>query len=73
MIVAIRVVVGLQYELPVLPDGGALPAGTRLMKTGIQENLIVNLDDGRPLVVAQSADPISDRQVTVEVRATILK
>ena len=43
------------------------------MKIAIQENLSVNLDDGRPLVVAQSADPISDRQVTVEVRATILK
>ncbi len=43
------------------------------MGTGIQENLSVNLDDGKPLVVAQSADPVSDRQVTVEVRATILK
>ena len=39
----------------------------------IQENLSVNLEDGKALVVSQSADPVSDRQVTVEVRATILK
>ena len=42
------------------------PAGPRLVRTGISENLSVNLDDGKPLVVAQSADPVSDRQVTVE-------
>ena len=69
----IRVAVGLQYEMPVIAEGAPPSSGTRLMKTTIQENLAVNLDDGRPLVVAQSADPISDRQVTVEVRATILK
>jgi hypothetical protein len=33
----------------------------------------VILDDGKPMIVAQSADPVSDRQVTVEVRAAILK
>ena len=59
-------------HLPAPPDEPAA-SGPRLVGTGIQENLSVNLDDGKPLVVSQSADPVSDRQVTVEVRATILK
>jgi hypothetical protein len=33
----------------------------------------VVLDSGRPMVVAEAADPVSDRRVTVEVKATILK
>lgn len=33
----------------------------------------VVLDNGRPMVVAEAADPVSDRRVTVEVKATILK
>lgn len=33
----------------------------------------VVLDNGRSMVVAEAADPISDRRVTVEVKATILK
>jgi hypothetical protein len=68
----IRVTVGLEYSLPVLTEEPAA-AGPRLLRTSIQENISVNLEDGKPLVVAQSADPVSDRQVTVEVRATILK
>lgn len=76
----IRLGVSLQYDLPVPPQ--PLPSADasrpvrsfgELMRTAIQENLNVNLDDGKPLVVAQSADPISDRQVTIELRATILK
>ena len=31
------------------------------------------LESGKPLVVAQPADPVGDRQVTIEVRATILR
>jgi hypothetical protein len=33
----------------------------------------VVLDNGRPMVVAEAADPVSDRRVTVEVKATVLK
>jgi hypothetical protein len=35
--------------------------------------LTVALRDGQKLVVSQSADPATDRKVTVEVTATILK
>jgi hypothetical protein len=41
--------------------------------TELNQTLTVLLQDGKPLVVSQSADPISDRRITVEVKATILK
>ena len=62
---------GLEYTVP--PPGEPPSSGPRPILNRLQENLSVNLDDGKPLVVSQSADPVSDRQVTVEVRATILK
>lgn len=68
-----RILTSLALEYT-LPQSGEPPSsGPRQVLTRIQENLSVNLDDGKPLVVSQSADPVSDRQVTVEVKATILK
>jgi hypothetical protein len=39
----------------------------------IRDRLQVVLEDGKALRVAQSADPMSDRRVSVEVTATILR
>ena len=39
----------------------------------LHESVPVILENGKPMIAAQSADPIGDRQVTVEVKATILK
>ena len=39
----------------------------------IHESLSVILQDGKPLLVSQSADPTTDRKVTVELMATVLK
>jgi hypothetical protein len=39
----------------------------------LNESMTVLLHDGRKLMVSQSADPATDRKVTVEVTATILK
>jgi hypothetical protein len=39
----------------------------------ISESMTVILDDGKPLVVSQSADPYSDRKVKIELKATFLK
>jgi hypothetical protein len=44
-----------------------------LTRTEIRQNLRVVLENGKPLMVSQSADPVGDRKVTVEVTATILK
>jgi len=39
----------------------------------LTESLTVVLENGTPLVISQSADPLTDRRVTVEVSATVLK
>ena len=64
----IRLRFGLNYDLA-SPEGAGAPA----QKTSIRENLTLILENGKPLLATQSADPMGDRQVTVEVKATILK
>ena len=49
-------------------EGGPNPS-----KIQIREQLGVILESGKPLVISQSADPLGDRKVTVEVKATILR
>jgi len=69
----IRTRVNVQYDLPekTLPSE---PVGYgRLVKTQIRENLALILESGKSIVAAQSADPVGDRQVTIEVKATILR
>lgn len=39
----------------------------------LNERLAVILESGKPLIVSQAADPTSDRKITVEVTATILR
>ncbi len=73
----IRVSVNLQYDLPASVDPSDVKNEERragpLTKTSIHENLSLVLESGKPIVAAQSADPVGDRQVTIEVKATILR
>ena len=39
----------------------------------VRQNVSVWLESGKPMVISESADPLSDRRLTVEVTATILK
>jgi hypothetical protein len=49
-------------------------AQERQINTDIKQNLVLNLESGKPLVISEAADPIvTDRNVIVEVKATILK
>lgn len=41
--------------------------------TELNQSMTVSLTDGKPMVVSQAADPVSDRKIIVEVKATILK
>ena len=66
----IRLRFSLQYDLPTA-DEKVGPNTT--VKTQIRENLSLILESGKPVLATQSADPVTDRQVTVEVKATILK
>ena len=50
------------------PDGP-----DRAAPTPIQESVTALLEDGKALVVSQSADPSGDRKVRLEVKATIVK
>ena len=64
----VRVSLGLEYNVT---ESSPNPIGLPLR--AIREQLVVILENGRPLVVADSADPVSDRRLQVEVTATILR
>ena len=70
----IRLGCNLQYDWPAPLDqtDRSLPRGT-VMKTVMHDSVSLILESGKPMVAAQSADPIGDRQVTVEVKATVLR
>jgi hypothetical protein len=72
----IRLGFSLQYDVTTPAEGSVNREVSRSatgIKTNLRESLSLILEDGRPLVVAQSADPNTDRTVTVEVKATVLK
>ena len=66
----IRARIGLNYDLV---DPKAKSAEAQSQRTQIRESLMTVLDNGKQTVISQSADPVTDRKVTVEVRATIIK
>jgi hypothetical protein len=45
----------------------------RATTPNINESITVILDDGKPMVISQSADPVTDRKVKVEAKITLLK
>lgn len=60
----VRMSLTLEYRPPRTGDKDAAP---------VTQSLSTLLEDGKPLVVSQSADPGSNRSVRVELKATILK
>jgi hypothetical protein len=52
---------------------GASQSGAPRLVAGFSESLNLLVADGKPIVASQSADPRSDRKVTIEVTATVLK
>jgi hypothetical protein len=64
-----RIAVELTVEyMPATPD--ATPARR---PAALNEMLTVILQNGKPLLVSQAADPLTDRRMTVEVRASVVK
>ena len=39
----------------------------------VNQSLTVVLQDGKPLVISRAADPVGDRRIIVEAKATVLK
>jgi hypothetical protein len=62
----IRLNLTLEYR-PAAADAGAMPSNM------VSETIECVIPSGQPLMVSKSADPNSDRSVTVEVKATVLK
>ena len=65
----VLVSLGLEY----LPRSAG---GQEEMEAGmasLSERLALLLESGKPMIISQAADPTSDRKITVEVTATILK
>jgi hypothetical protein len=74
----IRLGFNLQYDWPAPIEGQGTspdkpPARGAVIKTALHDSVTLILESGKAMVAAQSADPIGDRQVTVEVKATILR
>ena len=56
----------------ILPSGN-VRAMLSLEYPSISQQVTVILEPGKPLLVTQAADPLSDRKVTVEVRVTVVR
>ena len=63
----IRLRLGLEYNPRTVANDGPTESSS------LNEQIAVILVVGKPLIVSQAADPASDRKITVEVRATLLK
>jgi hypothetical protein len=64
-----------QVEMPKAPEGVAMVGVPQRNITDVvmNQSVTVLLESGKPLVITQAADPVSDRKVTVEVKATVLR
>ena len=58
---------------PQILSTGSIRVTLSLEYQAISQQITVVVESGKPLIVTQTADPLSDRKVTVEMRATILK
>lgn len=65
----VLVTLGLEYVPKVAGNAEEIEPGM----ASLGERLAVILESGKPMVVSQAADPTSDRKITVELTATILK
>jgi hypothetical protein len=45
----------------------------RATTPNVNESIAVILEDGKPMVISQSADPVTDRRVKVEAKITLLR
>jgi hypothetical protein len=65
----IRMSIGFEY-LPTVTGAVGEPSRTL---SRLHEQITVVLESGKPMVISQAADPASDRKVSVQVTATVMK
>jgi hypothetical protein len=64
--------VNIEYGEKRVPTGKEVQPG-QVIEVSLNESVTLLLESGKGLAVTQSADPMSDRKVSVEVKATVLK
>ena len=64
--------VNIEYGEKRVPTGKDVQPG-QITEATLNESVTLLLESGKGLAVTQSADPMSDRKVSVEVKATVLK
>jgi len=64
-----RVMLTIEYR----PAAGAEVESEGSNTPNINESFAVILDDGKPMLVSQSADPVTNRKVKIEAKITLLK
>jgi hypothetical protein len=65
--------VQLEITLEYAPVSVDPKSGPRPRPAGLNQSQTIVLQSGKPLIVSQAADPLNDRKVVVEVKATVLK
>jgi hypothetical protein len=65
--------VSVGFGLEYLPKTAGAQEEMEPGMTSWSERLTLILESGKPMVISQAADPTSDRRITVEITATILK
>lgn len=63
----------LEFGLEYVPRSAG---GSEELEPGmasLNERIALVLESGKPVIVSQAADPVSDRKITVELTATIVK
>ncbi len=65
--------ISVAFSLEYLPKTAGTQEEMEPGMTSWKESLSLILESGKPMVISQAADPTSDRKITVEVTATILK
>lgn len=66
-------IVSVHMTFEVTPVSVAVSGGTPSRPPTLNESITVMLMDGKPTLISQSADPATDRKVTAELTATIIK
>jgi hypothetical protein len=74
---SVQIDLGLEYRpISSATAPGSSPgsqADASASQTGSIERISTILESGKPLLISQAADPSSDRRISVEMKATILK
>jgi hypothetical protein len=64
-----RLDIGLEY----VPKPGSENAASGEGRAQLNERMGLLVESGKPLIISQASDPTSDRKISVELTATILK